>query len=254
MISNPRRLLGLAVCTGALILSAAVAAQAQDTDDNSPAMTGGTDTSLAVGLERQPAGIDYPYAAPGTIDMYHFRSFRKFTMQPGSIADARWRMEHQRDIEMHRSMMEDEAEAGSDATTRPDSPFATQPTPVDYPFAPPGNADMMHFRSYRRMSTAPGSVADAEWMRMHQAEESSETPEEAAAEESAQSTPHYPMPVDYPFAAPDTVDMVHFETFRGITVAPGSPTDVRYRQKRQKMMQQHQEEQQTTPPPATGSP
>jgi hypothetical protein len=41
-----------------------------------------------------------------------------------------------------------------------------------------------------------------------------------------------PMTINYPFAGPGTIDMVHFHSYRGINLMPGSATEARYHRDR----------------------
>ncbi len=103
-----------------------------------------------------PAAVNYPLAAPGAIDMYHFAGYRGFNLMPLSPTDVRYQQQMQQDLMMHRSSTDEEDESMVD------------PAPVSYPLAAPGQTDMFHFKSYRGIDIEPGSVEDARYQRWMQ--------------------------------------------------------------------------------------
>jgi hypothetical protein len=193
-----------------------------------------TDENMLNESMPDPMAINYPFAGPGTIDMRHFHSYRGMTLMPGTATEARY----------HRDRMQDEM---NNASSIKDNEEMADPAPINYPFAGPGTVDMMHFHTYRGINLMPGSPTDE---RFQQQTMKDQTPG-ASVQSSAQgdtSAPYSsreersvsedqeiadPAPINYPFAAPGTIDMAHFHTYRGITLEPGSVTEKQYEQQKQ---------------------
>jgi hypothetical protein len=165
-----------------------------------------------------PMPVNYPFAAPGNLDMYHFRSYRGATLEPDSAASVR------NDIRNIQSQML--YHTGPNGSTEADMDMI-YPMPVNYPFAAPGNTDMYHFRSYRRGTLEPDSAASVradQQMRISRRQYQ----EMNAYGTSQEETNWYdPMPVNYPFAAPGNLDMYHFRSYRGATLEPDSAASAR---------------------------
>jgi hypothetical protein len=181
-----------------------------------------------------PMQVNYPFAAPGTIDMMHFHSYRGITLMPGSPTEARY----------HRDRMKDEM---NNTSSIQDNEEMAEPMPVNYPFAAPDTVDMMHFHTYRGINLMPGSVTDERYRQQTMKDQTqgasaqSPTGADTSAPYSSmqeRSIPEDeeiadPAPVSYPFAAPGTIDMVHYRSYRGMTLEPGSVTETRYEQQKQ---------------------
>lgn len=48
-----------------------------------------------------PAPMSYPQAAPGSINLYHWKDYTQRKMEPGSVSDKRWEIEHKKDKKRH---------------------------------------------------------------------------------------------------------------------------------------------------------
>jgi hypothetical protein len=181
-----------------------------------------------------PMTINYPFAGPGTIDMVHFHSYRGINLMPGSATEARY----------HRDRMQDEMKNTSSIK---DNEEAADPAPINYPFAAPGTVDMSHFHTYRGINLMPGSPTDERYQKQTlkdqmpgasvqgSAQGDTSAPYSSREERSIEEDQEIadPGPINYPFAAPGTVDMAHFHGYRGINLEPGSVTDKQYEQQKQ---------------------
>jgi hypothetical protein len=182
-----------------------------------------------------PMPLGYPFAAPGAIDLYHFRTYKGIMVDAGSATDARYHHDRMQDeMRMHSTSMRDEDEDDID------------PMPLNYPFAAPGAVDLYHFHSYRGITLEAGSATDARWQKMRNKdmkrmqmmhESPSETERLNRSDNSAMYVPTDadmidPAPIGYPFAAPGAIDLYHFRSYAGITLRSGSVTDARYQKQR----------------------
>lgn len=158
---------------------------------------------------RDPAPLNYPMAAPGTLNLYHYNTYSGNNIMQGSVSDAR--MDRQRRME-NRQMM--------GMMNRDDESMA-DPMPVSYPMAAPGTLDMYHYDTFRGNMVKEGSVTDA---RMEK---------EMMRDKVRFGGPMYfdrqmladPYPVSYPFAAPGTLNMYSFKDYMANDLQEGSVSD-----------------------------
>ncbi|HZP83123.1 MAG TPA: hypothetical protein VFB21_15890 [Chthonomonadaceae bacterium] len=100
-----------------------------------------------------PMPLSYPYAAPGTLDMRHWKDYTRTAMEPGSAADKRMEMRKMQDAQtLSGKPIQDDAEN-------------LAPMPLSYPYAAPGMLDMWHWTDYTRTKLEPGSVSDVQFER-----------------------------------------------------------------------------------------
>lgn len=158
---------------------------------------------------RDPAPLSYPMAAPGTLNLYHYNSYRGNTIKSGSVSDAR--MDRQRRAE-NRNMM---------GMMDSDDPSMVEPAPLSYPMAAPGTLHLYHFDSFTGNMVTPGSVTDArmekEMMR-----------DKMRFGDAMRSDPQMladPYPVNYPFAAPGMLNMYSFKDYTANELQEGSVSD-----------------------------
>ena len=158
---------------------------------------------------RDPAPLNYPMAAPGSLEMFHYDSYHGNNIMQGSVTDAR--MDRQR--EMDRRTMK--------GMTIKDDEMMADPAPVSYPMAAPGSLSMFYFDTYRGNTIKQGSITDT---RMDK---------EMMRDKTRFGDPmHFdrqmlanPFPVNYPFAAPGTLDMYSFKDYSANELQQGSASD-----------------------------
>ncbi len=201
---------------------------------------------------------DYPYAAPGGLDLFHFTDYTMVNIAPGSAHDARMEMQRmatQRYVErtgmggMNNSMPDSGGMMNGMMMTA--NGVMAAPGPVDYPYSAPGGLDLYHFTDFTRTETAPGSAFDARvemerQMLQKNAGMMGVTGSGAAMMANTASGMNGdmsnltdaelmvdPFPPDYPYAAPGGLDLFHFTDYTMTATAPGSAFDARMEKRRQ---------------------
>jgi hypothetical protein len=95
----------------------------------------------------EPASLDYPFAAPGGLNLYHYKSYAREDLAEGSAYMKKW---DNRD--MQAKMMHDRMSREEKMYT-----WMTEPAPINYPFAAPGGLHLYHYTDYSEEGIAEGS-------------------------------------------------------------------------------------------------
>ncbi len=107
-----------------------------------------------------PAPVNYPQAAPGSLSLYNFSDYTGDKLVPGSPEDKRMQREKMRDQKM--MMMGNKGMTMRDAmhASYYDNPFMADPAPVSYPQAAPGSLHLYSFSDYTGDKLVAGSPTD----------------------------------------------------------------------------------------------
>ncbi len=231
--------LGLAV----IGLAASGSAQAQGkmkrskSDGMKSSKSGMSDPSMTKDgdIYTDPAPIDYPAAAPGSIGMFHYKSYRSNTLVGGNISDVRMDKEMMRDKKM--AMMGNKGMTARDAMRMSyyDDPFMADPAPVNYPQAAPGSLHLYNFSDYTGDKLVPGSPEDKRMERERMRDQKMMMMgNHGMTMRDAMHASYYdnpfmadPAPVNYPQAAPGSLHLYSFSDYTGDKLVSGSPTDVK---------------------------
>ena len=174
-----------------------------------------------------PAPLNYPMAAPDTLDVYHFDSYTGNRVMEGSVTD------HRMDKMMmtDKKMMKDDKMMGHGMTRAAyyDNPYTADPAPVNYPLAAPATLDLYHFRTYMGNEIVSGSASDTKKDMMMKKETMTPGSRMMFNRQSYYDNPYTadPAPVNYPLAAPATLDLYHYRTYMGNEILEGSASDTR---------------------------
>ena len=178
-----------------------------------------------------PAPLNYPMAAPDSLNIYHFDSYTGDRIMAGSIEDHR----------MDKMMMADKTAMKMDKMNRPmtrgayyDDPFTADPAPVNYPLAAPGSLDLYHFSDYTMNKIGTGSATDKKMDKMMMQDKMMMKGNMMSGGRSFTRQAYYdnpfmadPAPVNYPLAAPGTLDLYHFRTYMENELMTGSASDAK---------------------------
>ena len=105
----------------------------------------------------EPAPVDYPFAAPGGIHLFHYTDYSHEAMEEGSAS-----MKKMDNMEMHHKMMHDKMmhdKMMSSSMMEDDDMMMAEPTPVGYPFAAPGGLHLYHYTDYSQEGVGEGSAS-----------------------------------------------------------------------------------------------
>jgi hypothetical protein len=200
-------------------LTLSVGAQAQYSSTTPMRMDSMSDMDLP-----DPSSLEYPIAAPGSLDLYHYETYRGITLAPGSVYERRMEIEHMRDMRLHRTPITED-------------PVAIDPAPWAYPLAAPGGLDLYHYETYRSNTLVPGSVTMA---RMEK-EEMRDRRLHKETRITDDRTMADPAPMAYPIAPAGGINLYHYQTYQENVLSPGSVAEKRESNERKRDMKRHQE-------------
>ncbi len=202
-----------------------------------------------------PAPLDYPFAAPGTLHLYHYTDYSH-----RQIAEQSYYMQKMDDMHHEAAMLRDrmmarEKTMGNDSSMMHDgymwmddngmmmngmmmkdgvmsSGMMADPAPINYPFAAPGSLHLYHWVDYtqKRMaeqSSAMQKMDDAHMQdkmmrnRMMMREGYMRTDDNDMTMDDQMLDP---APLGYPFAAPGSLHLYHYTDYTGKHIAEQSPT------------------------------
>ncbi len=173
-----------------------------------------------------PAPLNYPMAAPATLDVYHFETYRGDHIMPGSAHDARMDKMMMTD----KNMMKGDKMMGHGMTRQAyrDDPFTADPAPVNYPLAAPATLDVYTFTDYSMNKITPANTLDTR-MDKQMMKDTMVPTSRVFNRQSYYDDPFTadPAPVNYPLAAPASLDLYHFRTYQMNELRSGSVTDTR---------------------------
>lgn len=181
-----------------------------------------------------PAPVGYPAAAPGSIGMYHYKSYRSDVLVEGGVTDARMDKEMMRDKKM--MMMGNKGMTARDAMKMSyyDDPFMADPAPVNYPQAAPGSLHLYNFSDYTGDKLVPGSAEDKRMEREKMRDQKMMMGNHGMTMRDAMRASYYdnpfmadPASVSYPQAAPGSLQLYSFSDYTGDKLVAGSSTDVK---------------------------
>ena len=169
-----------------------------------------------------PMPVGYPQAAPGTIDLYHFHTYRGNRLMQGSVQDMR--DQNMRMKQQQMMMGDSRGMSMRDAmkTAYRDNPFMADPAPVNYPVAAPGSLELYSYSDYTGNMITPGSVTDK---RMDKAMMRDQMMMSKGPMHFDRAMMPDPFPINYPFAAPGSLDLYSFSDYTGDKLVPGSASD-----------------------------
>ena len=200
--SNISRLIVTLSGVGLIGLSASVSVMAQSrvgaVDSGSQRTGSGYDLA-------DPGAMQYPIASPGGLDLYHYSSWRHDRLEYGSVRDTRENQEMMADRKLNRGAIREDA-------------MTVDPASITYPMASPGGLDLYHFSSYRGITIMPGSTRDALEDKI-MARDKKRRAETRFIDDEAMADPG---PYSYPMAAPGSLDMYHFRSYRNNALEQGS--------------------------------
>ncbi len=188
-----------------------------------------------------PAPLSYPFAAPGSLHLYHWTDYTHKRIVEESTSMAKMDMMHHEDMKMHDKMMHDDEMMMRDGymLTDEDGMTATDrmmmmdrkmidPAPIGYPFAAPGSLHLYHWTDFSKKHLAEESASMAKMdniqkrdrmmhdKMMHDDEmimrdgymltdENGMTMMDGSALD--------PAPIGYPFAAPGSLHLYHWTDY-----------------------------------------
>ncbi len=172
-----------------------------------------------------PAPLNYPMAAPDSLDIYHFDSYTGDRIMAGSVVDHR----------MDKMMMADKTAMKMDKMNHRmtrgayyDDPFTADPAPVNYPLAAPSSLDLYHFSDYTMNELRTGSATDKKMDKMMM-QDKMVPGSRSFSRQSYYDNPYMadPAPVNYPLAAPASLDLYHFSDYTMNELRTGSAADTK---------------------------
>ena len=170
-----------------------------------------------------PAPMNYPMAAPATLDLYHFDSYTGDRIMAGSVVD------HHMDKMMETDKKAMEADKMNHRITRGayhDDPFTADPAPMNYPMAAPATLDLYTYTDYtmNKMTSANfmNMKTDRTMMKDNMTPGSHGYSRQAYYDDPFTADP---APVNYPFAAPASLDLYHFSDYSMDKLGTGSASD-----------------------------
>jgi hypothetical protein len=177
------------------------------------------------GRMKQPAPIDYPFAAPGTLHLYHYDDYTH-----ESISEESASMKQMDNRMMQDKMMRDGAMMREDRMMG-EGYFMTdengmmvseeemmEPAPIGYPFAGPGSLHLYHFTDYTMEGLAEQSATMKKMDNMHMQDKMMH--DGMMMDEEMME----PAPIGYPFAAPGGLHLYHYDNYAGEGLSEGSAT------------------------------
>ena len=229
------------LCVAALGLAASLPANAQarrtrpSTGTTPARATSGMSNSTTMTDDDQysdPMPVSYPQAAPGTINLYHFHTYRGNRMMEGSVQDMR---DKNMQMKEDRAMLRPAGMSMRDAmkATYKDNPLMVDPAPANYPIAAPGSLHLFSYSDYTMNKMMPGSATD---VRMDKERMRDQIMMSKGPMHFDRAMMPDPFPINYPFAAPGSLDLYTFSDYTGDKLVPGSATD--RRMDRDRMMDQ----------------
>ena len=189
-----------------------------------------------------PAPLSYPFASPGSLNLFHWSDYTQTDLEAGSMPDKMMEMQmaadrmhiYPGDVSYDKPMMgktmdmsdEDMDHMGMWSGTSMD------PMALSYPFAAPGSLDLFHWSDYSGRSLMTGSVEDTR-------EHNQMMEDQKRMDKMAMSNMHHgadmdaedemmdPAPLSYPFAAPGSLDLYHWRDYSKTELETGSTDDKR---------------------------
>jgi len=180
----------------------------------------------------EPAPVDYPFAAPGGIHLFHYTDYSHEAMEEGSAS-----MKKMDNMEMHHKMMHDRMMHDG----MMDGDMMMEPAPVDYPFAAPGGIHLFHYTDYSHEAMEEGSASMKKMdnMEMHHKMMHDKMMHDKMMSSSMMEDDDMmmaePTPVGYPFAAPGGLHLYHYTDYSQEGVGEGSAS-MKKMEKMDKMM------------------
>jgi hypothetical protein len=189
-----------------------------------------------------PAPVHYPQAAPGSLDLYHWKDYTETSLKSGSIVEARDRREAKLDKQRKEQLMALNSEDQRILMHRDkddvwDRWNMLDASPVRYPEAAPGSLNLYHWTDYSETTMAPGSAefARERMMERMEREQRKEDPYGMAMHRDKNDAWDSwnmmdPAPLRYPEAAPGSLNLYHWTDYTRTTLAPGSVEEARWKQ------------------------
>jgi len=205
-----------------------------------------------------PAPTGYPFSAPAGLDIFHWTDYRKQELGFGSASERRAEVErHNRAAEASHPWLYEanRIKYGN----HPGSWFdddVTEPAPAGYPFAATASIDLYHWKDYSHRELEFGSLDERrdrnDEMRMARDDEG--RPEGSMRmHRSYRSDGFKPMTesVQYPFAVPGGLDMMHWTDYTKMEIGFGSSSDTNrereeYNMRRDRMLREHPDQMDTS--------
>jgi hypothetical protein len=107
-----------------------------------------------------PMTIEYPYASPGGLTLYHWTNYQKWNWAPGSPNEVEEQKVADRDRILRDEIHQTDQILGihwAEQVNRWEYPMA-----IEYPYASPGGLTLYHWTNYQKWNWAQGSPTEVE--------------------------------------------------------------------------------------------
>jgi len=170
----------------------------------------------------RPAPLNYPFAAPGGLHLFHFTDYSMEGVGEGSAYEKRMENRWHRDKMLHERLAREEA-----MMTDEDKKMMREPAPLNYPFSAPGGLHLFHYTDYSMEGIGEGSAYMRKMDKMEMREEKVRDRmrhEEAMMTDEEKKMMREPAPIGYPFAAPGGLHLYHYTDYSMEGIGEGSAT------------------------------
>jgi len=169
-----------------------------------------------------PAPLNYPFASPGGLHLYHWTDYGRRVLAPDSATSKREDNEYHRDKMMHERLAHEES-----MWTDDQKKMMREPAPINYPFAAPAGLHLYHYSDYSEEGISAGSstmkAMDNEEMKDKMVRERMRH-EESMWTDDQKKLMREPAPIGYPFSAPGGLQLYHYTDYSEEGIAEGSAT------------------------------
>lgn len=243
------RALSTACVLGVTALASAMPALADD-DDMASDKVPMTDWEMT-----WPLPLTYPMAAPGGLNIYHYKDYSMTEFMAGSMQDHIEKMKRKRDEKIWKERQQIESSWTAEDRARYARRNPIDPMNIDYPFATPGGLNMYHYKDYSMTDLEAGSVDDR---RMEQARimddqriadslppsmmasaNSQDMSERRAMfyrreRENENEEMRDPVNMNYPLASPGGLSLYHYTDYSRSKFREGSAAEWREKQRQKR--------------------
>ena len=183
------------------------------------------------GREKQPAPIDYPFAAPGSLHLYHYDNYAHegISEESASMKQMDDRMMQEK-MMRDREMMRDDRMLGEGRYMTDENGMMMseedmmEPAPIGYPFAGPGALHLYHYTDYTMEGIAEESSTMKKMDKMHMQNKMMQDKMMHDDMSMDDDEMMEPAPIGYPFAAPGGLHLYHYDNYAGEGISEGSAT------------------------------
>ena len=210
--------LGLAACTGPALAQAPTMSNGMSTD-----AWGYPSVIRGVQDVADPLAISYPYAAPGTLHLYHWTDWTKSQIAQGSVSDVKEYIQSRVD-----DYMRSDIDRNNHILGITDWQLPVYPQALSYPYAAPGTLHLYHYTDWTKSQVENGSVTEA--TEALQRDSDMKLRDEIEKDNkilglTEWTSEVYPMAMSYPEAAPGTLHLYHYTDWTKWNVVAGSVSE-----------------------------